>query len=177
MFTFLFDEYRKNIKREYKIRLAVIYLSIAGVLFFMGTILSIPTFIILKSRLDLATLEKESSTGVTQDDTKAIQKEALAIKAKISVIEEDNADIPLVHTIEKILSKTENDILITSISLKKKTEKGSITIAGIAKTRDALVAFTKRLKSEPSFGDPTLPLGSLTKSKDVPFSLSIDSKI
>jgi hypothetical protein len=176
MLTFLYGEYRDMVMRRYKLRLAAIHLGLLTIVFLIGTALSIPVYVLLESKLSATKLE-QGTPIVAGEKPDTIQNEVAAIKEKLSLISKDNSEIPLTSVIEKLLSKKTEDIIFYSISLKRNAEMGTITIGGIASTRDALVAFSKRLQGEPSFSGVNLPVGSLTKSKDVPFNIAIDSKI
>lgn len=175
MLTFLFDQYKENIMGQYKLRLATIYIFILGILCLVGAALTVPTYILLEARLTTANLEK--NTALPGENTGSIEKEITAIKRRITTIEIDSAEIPIATILERIMSKKDSDIRIDGISLKRNVESGAISITGVAPSRDALVAFSKRLQGEPSFTNVNLPVGSLTRSKDVPFSINIDTKI
>ncbi len=177
MFTFLFDDYRARIMGKYKSRFAIIYAFMLGVLFIFGSVLTIPTYILLESRLSAAKLEDSVIVKTSSETGAPIDSEITAIKRRISVIEIDSAEVPIGTILERILSKKGNDIRIEGIALRRNSERGSISITGVAPSRDSLVALSKRLQGEPSFINVDLPVGSLTRSKDVPFTINIDSKI
>ena len=177
MLTFLFDQYKKRVLSEYRVRLATIYASLLVVIFLMGTALTVPTYILLMSKLSAAQIEKNAATTPADEKSKTIEDEVMSIRDKIALIEDNSAEIPIINVIEKLISKTDSSIIINSLSLKRKTDSGAITLLGVAKSRDALVSFEKRLRSEMTFSSVNLPVGSLAKSKDVPFSITIDTKI
>ena len=67
---------------------------------------------------------------------------------------------------------------LNSISLSKNQtskEKGSTTvlISGVASNRDSLVTFSTLLKESKLFADVLVPVSSLTKDKNLPFSMNI----
>lgn len=175
MLTFLFDEYKENIMGQYKLRLATIYIFLIGILCLVGAALTVPTYILLDARLTSANLEKSATN--TTESTDSIEKEITSIKRKITTLEIDSNETPIATILERILSKKDDDIRIDTIALRRNVETGAISILGVAPSRDALVAFSKRLQGESSFTNVNLPVGSLTRNKDVPFSISIDTKI
>ncbi len=79
--------------------------------------------------------------------------------------------LPLVNVIikNKIPTIHINEILY------KFTDKSNsaITLSGVSLTRDALVAFVKKLQSSGSFKSVNLPVSNFTKDKDINFSLSM----
>lgn len=177
MLTFLFDQYRKRVMGQYKVRLATIYVSLLGVLFLMGIALTIPTYILLMSKLNAAQIEKKAVAAPENETLASIETEVGLIREKITLIEDNNAEIPMMAILERLMSQIDQNITLNSLTLRRGTEVGAITLSGVAKSRDALVSFEKRLRGELSFKNVNLPVGSLTKSKDVPFSITIDAKI
>lgn len=177
MFTFLFDEYRAAVKGQYKSRFLIIYACMLGLLFIVGLALTVPTYVLLDSRLTAAEIEKGPEADPATETNFTIDSEVSAIKRRIIAIEVDSTEIPIATVLERILSKKGDDIRIDALSIRRNKETESISITGVAPSRDALVAFSKRLQGEPSFTKVNLPVGSLTRSKDVPFSITIDSKI
>lgn len=162
---------------QYKSRFAIIYACMLGLLFIVGAALTLPTYVLLDSRLTAAQIEKGPETDPAAETNISIDSEVSAAKRRIIAIEVDSTEIPIATVLERILSKKGSDIRIDALAIRRNKETDSISITGIAPSRDALVSFSKRLQGEPSFTNVNLPVGSLTRSKDVPFSISIDSKI
>lgn len=177
MLTFLFDQYQKAVLKQYRLRLYTIYLGLGSILLLIGITLTIPTYILLTTRLKATELDKTTAEKTIDTDAVTLDTEIKTLNDKISLIESNNKDLPMIIVLEKLLTKKDSDIRITSISIKRQNETGAIALGGVATTRDALVAFEKLLKSETLFSNVNLPVGSLVKSKDIPFAININAKI
>lgn len=71
--------------------------------------------------------------------------------------------------IDELLAIIPPDIQIQSLILDR--EAMALSIAGIAKTREALALCEKNLKSLPSLESVHIPLGELTRREDIPFTV------
>lgn len=176
MFTFLFGEYRRKAIRGYRERLFVMYLGIGFATLFAACALFVPAYLLSAAKRDAILVPDASLSEKAKAESKAIEGEVRALKEKLSYAKADADNIALSSVLERIGARREPGISITSVALRRGAEKGAISISGKAATRDALVSFSKSLQGEPSFGSVNLPVSSLAKSKDIPFSISIDSK-
>ena len=176
MLTFLLDEYKEKVLKDYHLRLWALHFGLFTLVLLSGAALAVPQFAILQSKRDAVLLEKSASSSAATGETEAIKDEVRAIKEKLLVIKESSGKEPIALVLERALAKKGSGIVITSINLVRGGTPGAITLSGIASSRDALVAFSKRLQAEPAFSNATLPVSSLAKNKDIPFSIAIDSK-
>jgi hypothetical protein len=176
MFTFLIDHFKASTVRLYRLRLLSIHFGLLVVVLLTGVALAVPTYAFLNTKRDAALIEKNSPVVPTKDDPSSIESDVQSLKEKIDIIKAANGELPIVSVLDRILSRRIEGITITSFSLKRNTETGSITINGIASSRENLVDFSKTLDEEPAFTNVNLPVDSLAKSKNVPFTIIIDSK-
>lgn len=70
-------------------------------------------------------------------------------------------------------------ISLNLINFQKTSEENVIKleISGVAKDRDTLINYSSNLKTNDIFKDFNIPISSLAKNKDIPFSLSVNAKI
>lgn len=174
MFTFLTEEYKNRAVKAYRLRLALVYVGLSCALFATGFVLAIPSYAILYAKRNTALLEERAISAGNADKT--IADEVKVLKEEIAVATRASQQAPVAAIFDKILSRQASNILISGITLKRGTESGTITLEGKATSRDSLVAFSKALQGEPSFTEVDLPVGSLAKSKDIPWTILITSK-
>ena len=175
MFTFLPEEYKKRAIKEYRFRLFMLCLGLTSVFFILGSAFALPTYSLVKTNKEIATEEHNTLIKNQLEDPLVLEKEVRALNAQIEIIKTTSEHKSLTSVIERILTQKGDSITLQNISLRRGKEKGAVTIGGMASSRDALVAFSKRLQGEPSFSGINLPVSSLTKNKDIPFNISIDS--
>ena len=176
MFTFLFDEYKKEARSEYFRKLAVLYLSLALVAAIVACALLVPGFALVASKRNALKTAQSAALAEKSAQNQAIEDEAREVKAKIETLSGLRKNSGVWGAIERLSLKRGTGIALQSIVIARKDDQNTMTISGMADSRDALVAFSKRLQGEPSFSNINLPVSSLAKSKDIPFSLTIDFK-
>ncbi len=172
--TLLPPRERANLRREYRIRVVIIFcflLSLAGLI---GAATLFPSFIFAlnEERDQIALLESlkehKDESGVTaleldfQRDNALIN--ALSVTSKVP-----RSSV----TIQSIVG-VRKEVKLTSLSVDSPTPESLIVIIqGIAPNRDTLLAFKTRLEELVPGGGVELPVSDLAKSKDLQFSMRI----
>ena len=174
MFTFLPEEHKDAVVRKYRLKLVVVYIGLSCVLFATGFVLTIPSYAILYVKRQTSLIEERAAAARGAD--KSIADEVKILKEETAVAKSASEQVSITVLLDKILSKQSAGILISSITIKKGAETGTISVEGKATSRDSLVAFSKSLQGEPSFTKVDLPVASLAKSKDLPWMITITSK-
>ncbi len=169
--TFLPSPYQENIIRTYHIRLATILVSLFCLFSMVGILLALPDFTLSQARKQNADIELSLLEKNLKEDPKNLEEEIRTINKKVEIVTNLTEHTPMLVVLDRILSHKIADIQISSLNLKRSSGSGAITITGVAKTRDALVSFNKKLQTEPSFSKITLPVGNLARSKDIPFNM------
>jgi len=175
MFTFLPEQYKKDAVREYHFRLAAVYLFLLCIFLLLGAALALPTFALIKAEKNALTEERTTLIKNLKENPEVLEKEVGVINEKTDLLTQSLASKSMLSVIDRILSQTTNGIFIQTFSLKRGGDNGSISLGGMASSRDALVAFSKKLQSEPSFSHTELPVGSFAKNRNIPFTISITS--
>ena len=178
MFTFLTGEYRDRAIREYRLRRLSIFLGLLAVILVIAISLSIPTFIILKTKKDILEKTNVAISASTEKDSSETETEISALNEKLKAINSSGANTSIVSVLLRLFSLRGSEIHIKDISLSREDNEntGKINVSGQADSRDALVTFSKRLQGEPTFSSVELPVSSFAKSKDIPWNMSIYSK-
>lgn len=174
MFTFLPEDYKKEALGEYRVRLAIVCIGLLLAFFAVGCLLTLPIFSLMQARRDSALMERETLTKNLKENPSSLEDEVRDSNAKTSIIKETASSQPLISVLERVLTQQGDGIKITSISLKR-GGTASVSVIGVGTSRDSLVAFSKKLQGEPSFTKVSLPIGSLARNKDIPFTIVIDT--
>ncbi len=174
MFTFLPEEHKDKAVKYYRLKLLVVYIGLSCVLLATGFVLAIPSYAILFAKKQSSLLEKQAATSSGTDAS--VAEEVKILKEEITLAKTASEQIPVTTLLDKVLSRQSSSIRISSITIKRGAETGTISVEGRASSRDALVAFSKSLQGEPAFTKVDLPVGSLAKSKDIPWVITISSK-
>ncbi len=178
MFTFLPRTYRIEVEREYRKRLWTVVWTLVSILTLSGAALSLPSYFMINAKKTAADIAFASSV-TPAPETIDLEAQVKDIEAKTTLLGGSFSAKPLASVLEQVAAVVaQPGIAITGLSLKRAgttAAQGSISLSGTARTRDALVNFSKALSSDASFKNVSLPVSALAKSKDIPFTLSISS--
>jgi Tfp pilus assembly protein PilN len=174
MFTLLPKDTRAEVESEYRKRVLAVAFGLTALAMLAGAIGAVPAYVNI--RINDQTARAKAAVAVTNDTqtVSTLEKQVKDIGVKIAALKDANSQKTLISIMDLIGERITPGISISNISLKR-TDTGSITLAGTAATRDALVTFSKSLQGEPSFSGISLPISSLAKSRDISFSISINS--
>lgn len=176
MLYLLPEEEKIIIKREYILRLFSVFVFSAIIIVFVCFILILPTYFVSKSNL-LPFENKEATSNKTPKNS--MEDYSLFLKD----IRSDMDRLMLVGKIEnpaEIISSavfSKNKLIsIQKFYYEKSENKEILNIFGTALTRDALVAYEKKLQENDFFEKVSLPVSDLAQNKNIDFSISLSVK-
>lgn len=180
MYTLLPEQQIKNLTREYRIRLLILGLFCLSGAVWIGIGSLLPSYIISVMQEQAAESHLQQVEKVTQTPVSAgIAAEVAASNANILLIK--GAEDPVVFSaiIEDIANQRISGISLNSIQIAHAPADGnpnetSVSIQGVAATRDTLVAFQRALDGDPEFSNVVLPISDLAASTDIEFGITMD---
>ncbi len=174
MFNLLPKIEKETIRREYRTRLAVVALSLFCVVTVISSVLLIPSFIlsagkekVAEQRVDALTknVERGNSTGLESSLQKA--------KSRLALLRHTDPKILQHELLIEIVSVKSNQISLKDISFSGSAGgKRTMSIAGIAQNREALLAFVKALERTNLFATVKYPVANLSKNANIEFSVT-----
>lgn len=144
----------------------------------MGAILLLPSYFIGQSKL----LENKSKATIAQsknrnsiDTLLELPKE---LNSKLRIMRSSENTASKMETFREIIDAKNANVRINSINYAKAQkadngDKNEITISGVALDRKSLIDFSQKLKENKKFSGVDVPVFSLTRERDLPFSISI----
>jgi len=173
MLNLLPEEEKKRLKREYTVRyLIVIFLAIifTGIIYF---VLAFPSYVISKLKQQeltaiIAELDRvDISKGVPVTELSLID-----INKKIGDLRGTGKEVSIANIISEILNTVTSSIKINSFNY----DKNFLMLNGMAKDRDGLTSFVKKLEENTLFTKVNLPVSNLAQEKNINFSIQISIK-
>ena len=177
MFNLLPLSEQVSIKKQYRLRRAIVFLGFLVASLAVAIIFLIPSYLlsIAKEREVASQLEstKKAASPQNKEDLSLALKE---INQKIQALK-TGKNIPVAEFFEAILSHKSSSIKIIRLILSHAASPdGEVSITGIAKDRETLVLFAKELRLDSHFKDAILPPSNLAKDKDIEFSITLPLK-
>lgn len=178
MLNLLNREKRYFIRGEYLGRLLNIFLGVVIFsLVYYAILLFSNSFLVNFEKKVVESEKNNSSISSLQKELKEYENVLKHIESEYNLFAK-NIIYPT-DFISIINSKNISGIKITSLSFQKISEEGGVRLEvnGIADNRDILIQYSNNLKDVESFKDVTVPISSLTKNTNIPFSITINAKI
>ena len=175
MYNLLPESAQGKVAREYHFRFLALLCSFFCAVFFIGTVLLLPSFVYVVSKKTEANAEIDS---ITQKDdasgsNSAISAKSVEEKIKMLSIFGEEKDEPHVF-FNKILEEKGNSISLQRFSYSLDDKKALvINLEGVAKGRDDLTAFQNRLKHKAPFTSADFPVELLAKDSNIRFSMTV----
>lgn len=171
---------KKNIRREYKTRIGIVFLLLLSVLIIIAIISLIPLYISSSYKLNdiLAQIEAEKQDGFSGDDKQDPIKITQDANAKLLMLRKKDSVLPLSSELATIIvGHKPSDVKINAIFYDRGLSDGKITLNGVARNRETLLSFLKSLERESVFKEVNLPISSFVEEMDIEFSIRITMEL
>ncbi|MCC6448311.1 MAG: hypothetical protein IT215_06475 [Chitinophagaceae bacterium] len=173
MFSFLPEEYKKEVKSEYKKRFLIALFSFISLSLLILFLLLIFSYYISKIQYESVNqqydLIKSSQAYKNRDKLESDLNQTKTNLAKIK----DLSDFSIYDLFNKILSYKNSQIKITNIQYQKTGDERSVLLIGISQNRESLLAYSKIISGDTSFKYVDLPISSYAKDKNIDFQMKL----
>lgn len=175
MFTLLAEQQKRFLFRQYRLRLLAVCLFLIALLAFVADLLLLPSNLMFQIKRDELTFEdKYYSKVIATENSKGLISTLEDIKSMVFLA--PPSDNNLYEVMAKVMAHRSSGIRINSWSYVHGVgADSSLAIKGVADSREELLTFWRSLQKE-SFSRVDLPIASLAKESNAPFSLSILGK-
>lgn len=175
MFNLLPKTEKEAIRREYRIRLATVVLWFSFATLVIGSLLLLPSWFLSAQKEKVAQSRFDAlSQSIERRGAAGLEGVLLATKKQLELLAREAPKGLLYELIGAIASRRPKNISFESITVTDRSgEKRGIAVTGLARDRDSLVLFSRALEGLPFLERVELPLSSLAKESDIPFSLNV----
>ena len=172
------DLQKNNFYKGLKTRFLIILSVIISFGLLASSIMLIPGYLASNIELEDIISQTKSAKKEINKETQDILDLPKSINSKVRFIRSNSSYRPVFSVINMAVSKKISGISINSISsINAKDSEGvhlgGLTVSGVAKDRKSLLDFSKSLAEEKSFANINVPVNSLTKDVNLPFSINI----
>lgn len=175
MFNVLPENLKMQIKKEYRLRLLiVIFICIIFVLSSLLIFMLPPWVISSYKEWDVSSRVSNVSKSLSASNANAISAVVSSTNLKLNIINNtlQYPEItPIINVI--LINKTSGITIREFLYTSPNPQEGSITINGVANSREALVRFSKTLEQTKVFKTVDLPVSNLAKGKNIEFSVNL----
>ena len=173
MFNLLPEEYKKKLKVEYNIRLAITGLLFGFFIILIANAFLLPSYLLSKIKEIEIENRLANISSKTPDKTNTELNVVLQNTKKQLTVLNSIDNVSFVESLKKVLARKVPGIIINNLSVNEIGSVWKIAVSGIASNRDVLISFKTSLESEKSFNGVDLPVSNLAKNKDIPFTITV----
>ena len=174
MYKLLNDKTRKEVQSEYSMRRTAVILSGLLIIFVVGIICLLPSYLLSNSRFNEVMQRSEIN-----DFTKAIREEddprlwLNETNQKLALfnpaLDKDRPSL----AIEKLLAERQSGITVGNFVWRKVGENVVLTVWGRARDRQAVITLGNRVNDSGAFSKVVFPISNLAKDKDIDFQINL----
>jgi hypothetical protein len=164
---------RRNVIREYWLRVATVWMFLLGTGCLIVAALLLPTYVQIQIQLNALSESMNASTEtISSYDTLA--RELVVANDRSKILLNAASSTPFSVYVTNIEQLSGQAISINTYTFTRpKTGEATIAISGIARTRQELADFKDVLSSEGVYSRVDLPISNLIKEKDLLFSMQL----
>lgn len=172
--TLLPKDRERAIRREYFVRLATIIILGAAGLTLAAAALLAPSYAFL------LTQEKNKTDRLALVESTLVSSDEAALSARLAALSADADQLTklgqhdsVMGRIRAVLSVDHAGVSITNIAYAPSTGKTTVSISGMATTRNALRAYQLALAGAAFSSGADLPVSAYAKDADIPFTVTV----
>jgi hypothetical protein len=175
MFTLLPQEEKAVLKKEYILRVVIIFIFSLGASILVSVILLVPSYVLSSQRAKDAKLQKQALEASPVFKAKSdVVKSVTEAKSELSLVKSDDHYPTEIFKI--IQGHNVNGVTIESYDFSSEAEGGSVTVTGKAQSRNVLLSFVQNLQSEKNFSKVDFPVSGLSPRSNLDFSVTVKGK-
>lgn len=165
---------KNKLIREYRIRFFVILFALTLTAEVISLILLIPPYLTAKTRIDLLNARSAGlqAQNVTTETTKL---EAIVRKTTsyLNIFTSNATPKGVLSVVDTMVGLRGESVKIKNISYKTQNGQQYVLLQGVASSRQALLDFSKKLKTVSGVTSADLPVSDFVKSADIDFSVTV----
>jgi|GEM_PF-1947459 len=167
---------KKQLNKEYRIRLLIVYVVAVGILIAIAIVLLVPTYVFSLERNTSATkhLDIARASAKSPNENRDPVDIAQEVHDHITLLDLDASKQVSPRTLfGRVVSYKPSTLTISSLLYNSDSQGIQVTIEGVSSDRIGLDTFVKALKSESSFQSVELPISNLVSGTDITFSILV----
>lgn len=172
MINLLPTQAKKAVRREYSLRLVVVFLLALSFALFILLAMSVPTWLMLNYQVVGEDKDQVLLNEIAEERARAEKElsETQRIIEHLSKAQSFRSHTSIIETLDQLGG---DDISIDQFNF---DSKGKLELTGVASTRAALSSFRDRVDESDDFKSVDLPLSSLVQEIEAAFTMKITLK-
>jgi Tfp pilus assembly protein PilN len=172
MFTLLPTAQKDKLAKEYRLRLAVMLVSVLGIALFVSCVLLFPSYVLSNAKInETVSKKKDLESSPLFAERTQLRKTVETTQGELALV--GTAAISATAVIDEVESLKSAEIKLLHIEYQHNLNSGTLILNGRAATRQALLDYQKALQASADFKAVDFPISDLSKRVDIEFTITI----
>jgi len=169
---------KEAVKKGLKRRFIIMAALLLAVSFGVGVIMLVPSYFLVMGNISKIEMNNSSIGIENKGEVEEMLNLPIEINSKLKFIQNIGANQSTIEVFSKIIKFVPEKVMIDSITFSRNEaykEKNGILVlvSGTSADRNSLISFSNSLEQSKDFTFVDVPVSSLTKDKNLPFSINI----
>jgi len=174
MLNLLSKDQKNKITREYRVRFWVIAFALAFIGEIISLVLLVPSFLTVQTRINIlgsqaVDLKVKSLASESSNLVDTIKQ----TNNYLNTFNSSSTPVGVVEAFQNIVAIRGGAVRIGSFFYRANNGQQQIVISGNADSRQSLLDFVKKLKTQPGVVSADLPVSDFAQAQDIDFSINI----
>lgn len=165
---------KRAMKREYWMRVGVVWLMLLTAVIMVAAALTTPAFVLVSTQLQAYESQMQTAEAAADEQQRLVEEVKLS-NQQAQVAYTIGSVQHIIPYLSRVTELSGSSIELQQVSAKRNEARvvETIEVAGTAATRQSLTAFSQALEFDPLFDEAKVPLSNLAEQEDISFMLSI----
>lgn len=167
---------KKLIKKGLNLRFLIVFSLLVALALLVGIVSLVPAFVLAKAKLMETTLLAQAENHSRTIETEKILAVPEEIKSKTEIFLKSIPKFRVAEIFYLIAKDLPAGVVVKSVSFAGQSAGQTpreVRVSGVSGDRQSLIAFSDKLRAESLFVGVEVPVSSLTREKNLPFSIKI----
>lgn len=165
-------ELNKKLKKEYTLRFFIILFFSIAIVFLIHIAFAASSYLLLSSYENLYQDKLAKDNNDIFKQNKEFISSVNMLDTLSNQLEFNREYVSPINTFDTIRQYAGSSILIKAFEMYEDKKEIKITMRAIAKTREDLLVFDSKMKTNTTFSDFIIPIDTFAKQKDIPFDVT-----
>ncbi len=174
MINLIPNEQKRRQTLEYYLALGTLFSVLCALMFGIGAVLLVPTFVAVSADAREAARYAETLTQLAAVRAEGgPEAQVVAFQETAEILTDSAREPQIAGGLAEILAPVSAGISVDAVRISEEADGLQVSLVGVAATRSALTAFVSALRAVPGVARADLPVSALVAETNNSFSISI----
>lgn len=172
MLHLLLPEQKKNLKKEYAVRAASVFMLLLVAVLVLWIATLVPSFALVQIEKKVLEPQQQALLLPLFENGASVKDYVASVNQKIALLAKP--EFVVSEYVREIVSRQVRSVEINVIEfMTADVTSASVRLVGIANNRESLVEFSNELEKSEMFSSVDVPFSSFAENADIPFTITL----